>query len=129
MKRYLVYDKESGKILTALQTANDPQVDVPDGCDCIESDENFINKKIDIVSKKLIEDTSIIQKAISTKNAIRKERNYILLTTDWTQMPDSPLSNSKKAEWATYRQQLRDLPSNYTDSDSLGDVVWPTTPE
>jgi len=128
MKRYLVYDKESGKILTALQTANDPQVDIPDGCDYIESEENFINKKIDIVNKKVIEDTSTIEKAISTKDVIRRERNYILLTTDWTQMPDAPLSNSKKTEWATYRTQLRNLPSNYTNDDDITDVTWPTKP-
>ena len=27
-------------------------------------------------------------------------------------MPDSPLTDSKKTEWATYRQQLRDIPNN-----------------
>jgi len=129
MKRYLVYDKESGKILTALQTANDPKVDVPDGCDYIESEENFINKKIDIVNKKVIEDTGTIEKAISTKDLIRRERNYILLTTDWTQMPDAPLSDAKKAEWATYRQQLRDLPSSYTEDDDLNSIVFPTKPD
>ena len=41
--------------------------------------------------------------------ALRKERNTLLQNSDWTQASDSPLSNSKKAEWATYRQSLRDL--------------------
>ena len=44
-------------------------------------------------------------------------------------MPDSPLSDSKKAEWAAYRQQLRDLPSSYTDDDDLNSIVFPTKPD
>jgi hypothetical protein len=44
-------------------------------------------------------------------------------------MPDSPLSDEKKAEWATYRQQLRDLPVGYTDDNEWSDIVWPTKPE
>ena len=33
----------------------------------------------------------------------RDYRNMLLLQSDWTVMPDSPLSDSKKAEWKTYR--------------------------
>lgn len=60
---------------------------------------------------------------------LRDIRRHLLNLCDWTQAADSPLSDAKKAEWATYRQALRDLPSNYTDSDNIGDVVWPTKPE
>ena len=45
---------------------------------------------------------------------VRMERDILLFQSDWTQMTDSPLSNSKKAEWATYRQQLRDFPATWT---------------
>ena len=37
-------------------------------------------------------------------------RRVFLKESDWTQMTDSPLSDEKKAEWAVYRQALRDLP-------------------
>ena len=37
------------------------------------------------------------------------KRISLLSGSDWTQLPDSPLSSTKKAEWATYRQSLRDL--------------------
>jgi hypothetical protein len=40
---------------------------------------------------------------------------------------DSPLSDSKKAEWQTYRQALRDLPSNQSNV-SIRTVTWPTKP-
>lgn len=35
-------------------------------------------------------------------------RRFLLKDSDWTQLPDVPLSAEKKAEWATYRQALRD---------------------
>ena len=60
---------------------------------------------------------------------LRFVRDEGLKESDWTQMPDSPLSDSKKAEWATYRQQLRDLPSSYTDDDDLNSIVFPTKPD
>lgn len=41
---------------------------------------------------------------------LRIKRNEMLRASDWTQMSDSALTDSKKAEWATYRQALRDLP-------------------
>ena len=68
----------------------------------------------------------------------RAKRDRLLEASDWTQMPDSPLSDSKKAEWATYRQELRDLPGkwpadvdvNATDPQTDTDVAWswPTKP-
>ena len=42
-------------------------------------------------------------------NKLREQRNTLLLESDWTVMTDSPLSNSKQAEWKTYRQALRDI--------------------
>ena len=65
---------------------------------------------------------------------LREERNLRLTQTDWTGMDDNGLSTSKKTEWKTYRQSLRDLPSSTTPKlDSFGDldltsVTWPTKP-
>jgi len=59
-----------------------------------------------------------------------KDRRYGLLTaSDWTQLPNSPLSDSKKAEWATYRQALRDIPATYDGETDLTKIVFPTPPE
>ena len=64
---------------------------------------------------------------------MRKLRNNFLRASDWTQMADSPLTAEKKAEWATYRQALRDLPSNSTptldENGNLVGVVLPTQPQ
>jgi hypothetical protein len=43
--------------------------------------------------------------------AQRSTRTTLLAESDWTQMADTALSTEKKAEWVTYRQALRDLPS------------------
>ena len=60
---------------------------------------------------------------------IRYRRKVSLSNSDWTQMPDSPLSDAKKQEWSTYRQALRDLPETYIGATSIDDIIWPTKPE
>ena len=60
-----------------------------------------------------------------TKN--RAKRESFLFDSDWTQVPDSPLTDSKKTEWATYRQALRDLPT-HSNWPVLADSDWPTMP-
>jgi len=59
---------------------------------------------------------------------IRELRDVLLTNSDWTQNNDSPLSDSEKQEWATYRQSLRDLPSQYESDDNPKDVVFPSEP-
>ena len=59
---------------------------------------------------------------------LRIDRDNLLSKSDWTQIADCQLSDTKKAEWVTYRQQLRDLPSNYSNLADLDDVEWPTEP-
>ena len=60
---------------------------------------------------------------------VRNIRNAYLFSSDWTQFSDSPLTTAKKAEWATYRQALRDIPESYSDADSLDAIIWPIQPE
>jgi len=42
---------------------------------------------------------------------LRERRNAALAASDWTQMPDAPLTEKQRAAWAAYRQKLRDLPA------------------
>lgn len=56
---------------------------------------------------------------------LRGSRDVLLDNSDWTQFNDSPLTDAKKQEWATYRQSLRDLPANTTDP---ANPVWPNQP-
>ncbi len=59
---------------------------------------------------------------------VRTPRNFDLAMSDWTQMPDAPLSKEQKAAWAQYRQELRDLTKVYADVQSPADVIPPTKP-
>ncbi len=45
---------------------------------------------------------------------LRMKRDTLLAASDWSQIDDNQLSATKKAEWATYRQALRDLPATAT---------------
>lgn len=56
-------------------------------------------------------------------NDIRARREGELARTDYTQMADWP---GDKEAWALYRQELRDIPQNFSDPN---EVVWPTPPE
>ena len=66
---------------------------------------------------------------------LRMERDRLLAESDWTQMPDSPLTDSQKTSWATYRQSLRDMTDTYstvplTDKGHMDEtqITWPTKP-
>jgi len=62
-----------------------------------------------------------VERALAWKG-IRAQRDRLLAASDWTQVADAPVDS---AAWATYRQQLRDLPQNYILPD---DVEWPEEP-
>jgi hypothetical protein len=62
------------------------------------------------------------QEATVTWETIRLDRNSLLNASDYTQIPDFP---GDKEAWVAYRQQLRDIPQQFSDPK---DVVWPTKP-
>ena len=55
--------------------------------------------------------------------SVRTQRTQKLSDSDWTQIADS---TADKAAWATYRQALRDVP---TQAGFPWTIVWPTQPE
>lgn len=59
-----------------------------------------------------------------TWDDIRNQRNILLKETDWTDLPNTPLTN--KQDWLNYRQALRDLPQAYPDPSQ---VIWPQKPQ
>lgn len=59
------------------------------------------------------------------KDNIRYIRNRLLAESDWTQLNDSPLAEDKRAAWAAYRQNLRDLTDNI---DENGEFEFPVAP-
>jgi len=52
-------------------------------------------------------------------------RDALLSQSDWTQLPDAPLTPEKKLEWTEYRQSLRGI----TKQEGFPlNIVWPETP-
>lgn len=56
---------------------------------------------------------------------IRLERDAKLYASDWTQVADVPLTTAQKQLWQNYRQQVRDVPQNFSRPD---EVIWPDPP-
>jgi len=56
---------------------------------------------------------------------IRAERDRLLADTDWMTCSDSPTMSAGNK---TYRQKLRDLPSDQKDETTYADITWPTKP-
>lgn len=56
---------------------------------------------------------------------VREERDRRITLTDYTQMPDSPFTESKRAQFGVYRQALRDIPQTFVAPDK---VDWPVPP-
>ena len=59
-----------------------------------------------------------------TWDDVRAKRNHILRDTDWTMTTGATVD---QAQWAAYRQVIRDIPQTYKDK-TPDDVVWPTQP-
>lgn len=86
-------------------------------------DSEIETQEWDIESKKWI--TTPIPNEVFWER-LRDERNLKLTDSDWSQLPDAPLTTAEKTKWATYRQELRDLPANTVDPKN---IIWPLQPE
>ena len=55
---------------------------------------------------------------------LRRQRNLLLIETDWMANSDVTMSD----DWKTYRQQLRDLPSGLDTVEKVEAKEFPTKP-
>jgi len=131
MNRYILYHTDTGKIESVLSLTENSKQKMLDK----NSNIAFMLGSVPDVSKYCMNvstETHTIEvkpePVINVDAYIRERRTILLKLCDWTQGQDSPLSDSKKTEWQTYRQALRDLPSNNTAT-HVDNIVWPTEPE
>lgn len=112
---------------------NEPITSLPDWatlCISVHEQQIEINKNIEL--EKYINfntDSRLISLSDGEKyNIFIEDRNLRLQASDWTQLPDVQAihNQSWKDAWATYRQELRDLPTKVTD---LHNIFYPTQPE
>jgi len=75
----------------------------------------------------VVEDIPVVEsdpepEPVAIEVSARSERDGLLLTSDWTQVDDSPVD---KSAWVIYRQLLRDIPSQEGFPNT---ITWPTKP-
>jgi hypothetical protein len=107
----------------------------------VQSDIPIIYNKIEELEKKLLEKIEILSSVLAdledlvfegnillemddSWETVRKKRDFLLKSTDWTLTPGSTVD---QGAWASYRQILRDLPQTYAKS-GVGSIVWPQKP-
>lgn len=100
---------------------------------CVDGEYNANQYRFDITQTPPVVVPKIKTNTADYAALIRKVRNRKLLSSDWTQGADSPLSDAKKAEWAAYRQALRDITDTYNNSTvtsmtEFNSIVWPEQP-
>lgn len=127
-KRYTKYKTATGEITGEFGTNDSNQP----FSNFVGSDESYIEGSYDSEIFKISDGKAVsIGIAKRREQAIAEmkfERAEKLLESDWTQGADSPLSDAKKTEWATYRQALRDLPTTHAKILIIDNVVWPEEP-
>jgi hypothetical protein len=64
----------------------------------------------------------------SYMDKMRRVRKDLLQESDITQLADAPLTDAEKAEWATYRQALRDMPVTNASATTYEEITWPEKP-
>ena len=122
--KYSIYITETGLIHSQGSSSH-----VSDLSDILlEDGEGIVEGHYDRATQKIV-DGVVTEYVADFFPLIRNKRNELLKESDWTQAVDSPLPDSKKAEWTTYRQALRDLPSTNQAIDNIDDVIFPSMPE
>ena len=59
---------------------------------------------------------------------LRIRRNAKLQDCDWTDLPNAPLTETKKTEWKSYRTKLRDITDGLDTVEKIKAVEFPTKP-
>ncbi len=126
----ILYHVSDGRIETSRKMSDDLLAQQLALTPELASIDGFVS---DVRVKKVNLETLQVEDVVNTftqsdlDHYLRIHRDKRLTMSDWTVGADSPLSDSKKTEWQTYRQSLRDLPSTNTAT-QIDDIVWPTKP-
>jgi hypothetical protein len=90
-----------------------------------ESDADFAvdSDKLYLDAYSIVDGQAVYDASYVLGQELRQRRNYLLASSDWTQLDDIP--TDIKVEWQAYRQALRDV----TDQAGFPDnITWPSEP-
>ena len=119
-----------GKVMASIEVPDQQSVDAskPSGCDFV-ADLDVDRKRIPYAfysdGNLTYTKTEAELNVLEQWTLLRQTRDELLRNSDFTQSPDSPLSDSEKTEWAEYRTLLRNLPENTSDP---ANPSWPDQP-
>lgn len=127
MNTYIVFTSD-GTITRCFRQTIEPVLEVGESLLI----DNSITKitEVDWRAKK-VEDGAVVDRTnyqpdVEPQNIARRDTE--LLASDWSQLPDSPLTDEQKTEWRTYRQALRDL-TTHANWPNLNEADWPLIPQ
>jgi len=60
---------------------------------------------------------------------LRGRRNAMLQESDWTDLPNAPLTDEQKTEWQSYRTELRNMTDGLDTVEKVNLKEFPTKPE
>ena len=60
---------------------------------------------------------------------LRSKRNRDLQDSDWTQLPDTTLTNVQRQAWMQFRTELRNITDGLTTVEQVNNVDYPDKPE
>ena len=59
---------------------------------------------------------------------LRSKRDRLLAASDWTQLPDTTLTNTQKQYWMQYRTELRNITDGLKTVEDVNGVSFPVKP-
>ena len=134
---FTIYNTITGQIIQSGFCLDVSIQIIPDECALLEIESDPLNQYIDngqliniparpslehefdYSSKSWVLDINLL------KQNIINQRDNLLYKSDWTQLPNGPLTQQKQQQWAVYRQALRDIT---TQSGYPTNIIWPTEP-
>lgn len=129
MADFLIYDKTTKEIVCRYSASAQNTFGGPWKRHENEADAPFahveITNGVDLAYAVVDEYDNIVEDLEPAWNNLRAERDKLLAACDFTQVNDAPLTAQEVADYATYRQELRDLPANTVDPKNPS---WPVKP-
>jgi hypothetical protein len=59
---------------------------------------------------------------------LRSKRNKDLQDSDWTQLPDTTLTNVQRQAWMQFRTELRNITDGLTTVEQVNNIDYPDKP-
>ena len=134
---FTIYNTATGQIIQSGICSDISIQAIPHGCSLLEIQSDSLNQYVDngqlinipvrpsnqhefnYLTKSWVINIELL------KEVVIAQRSNLLLKSDWTQLPNSPLTQQQQEQWATYRQALRDIT---TQSGYPTNIIWPTKP-